>query len=73
MINMAGCGMNNPLNTQTWIPIKVNGITEAFATQLMIMEGVNEITHEDADAKMAVVVYGFASAEGYGHPARIAG
>ncbi|XP_065905366.1 IgGFc-binding protein-like isoform X2 [Dysidea avara] len=71
MINMAGCGVNNPLNTQTWVAIKVNSNPEAYATQLVITEGVNEITHDDSNAKMTVIVYGFAASEGYGHPGGI--
>jgi len=73
MINMAGCGVNNPLTSQTFVPIKVNSVTEAYATQLSITEGVSEISHDDVTAKMTVMVYGFGQAQGYGHPGGIGG
>jgi len=71
-INIVECGVNDSLNTP-WVPIKVNGVTVARARQFETVEGVGEIFHGGANAKMSVVVYGFAPFESYGHPARIRG
>ena len=61
-------GVSTSLNTQTWIPVKVNNSIVAYATHVNISEGVAEVTHNNKAALMTTVVYGFARAEGYGHP-----
>ena len=55
------------LDAFTWVPIKVNNITEAYVLQVDIPEGVAEIIHSDPAALMATTVYGFGLYEGYGH------
>ena len=61
-------GVSTSLNMQTWIPVKVNNSIVAYATHVNIPEGVAEVTHNNKAALMTTVVYGFAWAEGYGHP-----
>ena len=56
------------LDTQEWVPIKVNNVTEAYATKVTISEGVAEIIHTNPSALMTTIVYGFARFKGYGHP-----
>ena len=60
-------GVSTPLNTQTWVPVKVNNSIEAYATCINIPEGVVEVTHNNKAALMTTVVYGFTNLEGYGH------
>ena len=61
-------GVSTSLNTQQWVPIKVNNIIEAYATHVNIPEGVAEVVHNNKAALMTTVVYGFVRDEGYGHP-----
>ena len=66
-------GINQSLDSLSWVPIMRNNVTEAYAAQVNIPHGVFEVTHANNSALMTVVVYGFASlaqnyAEGYGHP-----
>ena len=63
-------GVNRSLATQQWIPIQVNSITEAYATQVRIPEGIAHIVHTDPAAEMTVIVYGFTFNDGYGHIGR---
>ena len=67
MIYLISGGVNRSLATQQWVPIQVNSITEAYATQVRIPEGVTHIVHTDAAAQMVIIVYGFAVNDGYGH------
>ena len=67
MIYLIAGGVNRSLVTQQWVPIQVNSITEAYATQVRIPEGVTHIIHTDAAAQMMTIVYGFAVNDGYGH------
>ena len=67
MIYLISGGVNRSLATQQWVPIQVNSITEAYATQVRIPEGVTHIVHTDAAAQMMTIVYGFAVNDGYGH------
>ena len=55
------------LDAYTWVPIKVNNITEAYVLQVNIPEGVSEVVHADPTALMSTTVYGFGMLEGYGH------
>ena len=64
-------GVNKSLDTQEWVPVKVNNVIEAYATKLLIHEGVSVILHIKTNAKMAVIVYGFTSYEGYSHSGRL--
>ena len=67
MMFLIASGVNSSLATQQWIPIQVNNITEAYATQLSIPEGIAHIVHTNAAAKMMTTVYGFNIHDGYGH------
>ena len=64
-------GVNQSLDSQYWIPIIRDNVTDAYAAQVKIPHGVFEISHANKAAMMTVVVYGFEtgiSNEGYGHP-----
>ena len=66
-------GARQSVDSQSWVPIMRNGVTEAYAAQVNIPHGVFEVTHVNDSALMTVVVYGFANCvlndvEGYGHP-----
>ena len=67
MIYLIAGGVNGSLVTQQWVPIQVNNITEAYATQVNIVEGVTQIFHNDASAQMMTIIYGFNDYEAYGH------
>ena len=67
MIYLIAEGVNGSLDTQQWVPIEVNNITEAYATQVKISEGVTQIFHTDASAQMMTIVYGFNTDDAYGH------
>ena len=67
MIHLIAEGVKRSLATQQWVPIQVNSITEAYATQVRIPEGINHIVHTDPAAQMTVIVYGFKERYGYGH------
>ena len=67
MIYLIAGGVNRSLSTQQWVPLQVNSITEAYATQVRIPEGITHIVHTNATAQMTTVVYGFAVDDGYGH------
>ena len=67
MIYLIAGGVNRTLVKQRWVPIEVNNITEAYATQVNISEGVAQIFHTDASAQMMTIVYGFNTFDAYGH------
>ena len=67
MIYLIAGGVNRSLATQQWVPIRVNSITEAYATQVRIPEGINHIVHTNPAAQITVIVYGFKRHDGYGH------
>ena len=67
MIYLIARGVNRSLVTQQWVPIQVNNIIEAYATQVNILEGVTQIFHTDASAEMMTIVYGFNTNDAYGH------
>jgi len=68
MIYIKSGGVNKSLDTQEWVPVKVNNVTEAYATKVTISEGVVEVIHTNTSALMTTIVYGFARYKGYGHP-----
>jgi len=68
MIYLTSGGVNRSLDTLQWVPIMVNNIPEAYSVQVTISEGVVEVFHQDNDARLSVIVYGFTFAIGYGHP-----
>ena len=67
MIYLKAGGITRSLGSQQWIPITVNGTTEAYATQVNILEGMISIFHSNPAAQLMVMVYGFARSVGYGH------
>ena len=67
MIYLIAGGVNRSLLSQQWIPIQVDSITKAYATQVSIQEGVTEIFHSDPAAQLMVIVYGFSKHNAYGH------
>ena len=67
MIYLKAGGITRSLGTQQWIPIIVNGTTEAYATQVNVSEGMISIFHSNPTAQLMVMVYGFARYVGYGH------
>ena len=67
MIYMVTGGMNKSLDTQEWIPIIVNNVTEAYGTTVSnVSLGVTEIVHTNKAALMSMIVYGFLRYGGYG-------
>ena len=69
MIYLTTGGVNTTLESQSWMPIIVNNITEAYVAGITISEGVSNIVHLNPAALMTTIVYGFTDARGYGHPA----
>ena len=67
LIYLIAGGTNNSLDTQQWTPIQVNNITEAYATQLTISDGIVQVFHTNASAQMMTIMYGFDFLDGYGH------
>ena len=67
MIFLTVGGVTRSLDKQQWVLITVNSITEAYATQVNISEGVTNIFHRDPESKMMVIAYGFAQGDSYGH------
>ena len=61
MIYLLTGGLKKSLDTQEWIPIKVNNITEAYGTTVYNISsvGISEIVHTNKAALMSVIVYGF--------------
>ncbi|XP_065904759.1 cell adhesion molecule DSCAML1-like isoform X2 [Dysidea avara] len=68
MMYLISGGVNKSLDTQEWVPVKVNNVIEAYATKVTISEGVVEVIHTNTSALMTTIVYGFARYKGYGHP-----
>ena len=61
-------GDNRSLGTEEWVPIQVNNIIEAHATQITdIEEGMIQVFHTNPEAQMMTFVYGFAQDDSYGH------
>ena len=67
MIYLTVGGANRSLDTQQWVPIRVNNTIEAYATQITISRGTARIFHANAEAQMMTFVYGFDRRDGYGH------
>ena len=61
-------GLRRSLNTQEWIPFRVNNIVEAYATKVAVLYSVIEIIHTDVTAMMTTMVYGVTAKNGYMHP-----
>ena len=67
MIYLIAAEVNRSLDMEQWVPIKVNNITEAYATQVNISENTTKVFHIDSTAKVMMIAYGFARFDGYGH------
>ena len=67
MIYLIAGNTTRSLETQQWVPVKVNNTIEAYATQVNISEGVVEIIHSNINAVMTTMGYGRAG-DFYGHP-----
>ena len=68
MIYLRSGGVNMSLESQEWVPIVVNNITEAYAARVTLSDGVGHIIHLNSTALMTTIVYGFTASTGYGHP-----
>ena len=67
MIYLISGGVNKSLNTQEWIPVKVNNITEAYTTQVNnISNSMVDIVHTNRSALMTIITYGLMQYGGYG-------
>ena len=71
MIYVLSGGVNKSLDTQEWVPVKVNNVIEAYATKVVIQEVTSAIIHVNTNALMAVIVYGLGIDEGYSHSGRL--
>ena len=61
-------GDKRSLDTEEWVPIRVNNTTKARATNITdIEEGMFQIFHTNPEAQMMTFVYGFAQNDSYGH------
>jgi len=70
-MNLIVGGKNISLQSQTisWVPINVDNITKAYATQVCnILEGIVRVIHTNTSALMTAIAYGFSDSAGYGHP-----
>ena len=67
-------GLTQSLSSNNWVPVRRNGVVEAYTTQVNITTLVNithsvfEVTHSNKTALMSVIVYGFITPRAYGHP-----
>ena len=58
---------DSSLDTQLWVPLINNNVTEAYATQVNLTSGVVKFFHTNATALMTVMIYGFLSRGSYGN------
>ena len=68
MIYLIKGDIKKSLNTQEWVPIRVNYVTEAYVTRVAVLPGAVEVVHTNRTALMTTVVYGVAAQNGYIHP-----
>ena len=66
MIYITEDGYNRSLNTEEWIPIKVNNLIEAYATRVNITYGTSNIFHINDAAMMMIIMYGLSDYGSYG-------
>lgn len=74
MIYMRSAGNSVLLDTQQWIPIQVNSITEAYYTHINnISTGSFEVFHTNPRASLNTMLFGFSQPlhGGYGHAGRL--
>ena len=55
-------------NILNFTAIAQDGVPQVYAAQMELTEGVHTLHHADAEAMLGVIMYGFASANSYGHP-----
>ena len=67
MIFLTAGGITRSLDKHQWVPIQINSITEAYATQVKIPVGITNLFHHNPESKMMVIAYGFAQHDSYGH------
>ena len=68
MIYLTAGALNRSLVAEQWVPIQVNGVSEAYATQVIIPEGLAKVIHTNPAAQMMTIVYGFTTYYGsYGY------
>ena len=68
MIYLRSGGVNMSLESQEWVPIVVNNITEAYATRVDVSEGLVQVVHTNLRGLITAIAYGFKIRGGYGHP-----
>ena len=68
MIYLRSGGVNMSLESQEWVPIVVNNITEAYAARVNVQEGLVQLFHANSTGLLTAIAYGFSSSIGYGHP-----
>ena len=67
MIYLISGGVNRSLDTHQWVPIMVNNVIEAYSVQVKIQYGVAVVVHQDNNARLSQMIYGFGNVIGYGH------
>ena len=68
MIYLRSGGVNMSLESQEWVPIVVNNITEAYAARVNVQEGLIQLVHANPTGLLTAVAYRFFCCTGYGHP-----
>ena len=68
MIFLRTGNSNTSMESQEWVPIVINNITKAYATQVTASNGTVHITHANPSALMTAIAYGFTQNASYGHP-----
>ena len=68
MIYLRSGGVNMSLESQEWVPIVVNNITEAYAARVNVQEGLVQLVHANPTGLLTAIAYGFSLLTGYGHP-----
>jgi len=64
-------GESRVLDTQQWTPISVNSIPKAYSTRVTIVSlGAVKVFHNNSNAALAVLSYGFCKHQAYGHPGK---
>ena len=68
MIYLISGGVNKSLDTQEWVPVKVNNVTKAYGTIVTTQESVAEIIHTNPSALMTTTVYNrYGDSRGFKH------
>ena len=66
MIYLVTAGMNKSLDTEEWMPIKVDNVIKAYGTKVKISTGMAQVIHDNQAALMSITVYGYTEYGGYG-------